>query len=49
MKLEAGDLDAHRISKFSTFLLVALNLGIVNASGVDLTVLGLFTVAIGLG
>jgi small-conductance mechanosensitive channel len=38
------------ISKFSTFSLIALGILLgINASGVDLTVLGLFTGAIGLG
>ncbi len=38
------------ISKFSTFALIALGILLgINASGVDLTVLGLFTGAIGLG
>jgi small-conductance mechanosensitive channel len=38
------------ISKFSTFALVGLGILLgINASGVDLTVLGLFTGAIGLG
>ena len=38
------------ISKFSTFALIGLGILLgINASGVDLTVLGLFTGAIGLG
>ena len=51
MKLEGLAISTRiGISKFSTFFLVGLGalLGI-NASGVDLTVLGLFTGAIGLG
>jgi small-conductance mechanosensitive channel len=51
MKLEGLAISTRiGISKFSTFLLVGLGVLLgVNASGVDLTVLGLFTGAIGLG
>jgi small-conductance mechanosensitive channel len=51
MKLEGLAISTRiGISKFSTFLLVGLGILLgVNASGVDLTVLGLFTGAIGLG
>jgi small-conductance mechanosensitive channel len=51
MKLEGIAISTRiGISKFSTFLLVGLGILLgVNASGVDLTVLGLFTGAIGLG
>jgi small-conductance mechanosensitive channel len=51
MKLEGLAISTRiGISKFSTFFLVGLGVLLgVNASGVDLTVLGLFTGAIGLG
>jgi small-conductance mechanosensitive channel len=51
MKLEGIAISTRiGISKFSTFLLVGLGILLgVNAAGVDLTVLGLFTGAIGLG
>ena len=51
MKLEGLAISTRiGISKFSTFLLVGLGILLgINASGVDLTVLGLFTGAIGLG
>jgi small-conductance mechanosensitive channel len=51
MKLEGLAISTRiGISKFSTFLLIGLGVLLgVNASGVDLTVLGLFTGAIGLG
>ena len=51
MKLEGLAISTRiGISKFSTFLLVGLGVLLgINASGVDLTVLGLFTGAIGLG
>jgi small-conductance mechanosensitive channel len=51
MKLEGLAISTRiGISKFSTFLLIGLGVLLgINASGVDLTVLGLFTGAIGLG
>ena len=51
MKLEGLAISTRiGISKFSTFMLVGLGVLLgINASGVDLTVLGLFTGAIGLG
>jgi small-conductance mechanosensitive channel len=51
MKLEGLAISTRiGISKFSTFFLVGLGVLLgINASGVDLTVLGLFTGAIGLG
>ena len=51
MKLEGLAISTRiGISKFSTFMLVGLGILLgINASGVDLTVLGLFTGAIGLG
>jgi small-conductance mechanosensitive channel len=51
MKLEGLAISTRiGISKFSTFMLVGLGVMLgINASGVDLTVLGLFTGAIGLG
>ena len=51
MKLEGLAISTRiGISKFSTFLLIGLGILLgVNAAGVDLTVLGLFTGAIGLG
>ena len=51
MKLEGLAISTRiGISKFSTFFLVGLGILLgINASGVDLTVLGLFTGAIGLG
>jgi small-conductance mechanosensitive channel len=51
MKLEGLAISTRiGISKFSTFFLVGIGVLLgINASGVDLTVLGLFTGAIGLG
>ena len=51
MKLEGLAISTRiGITKFSTFILVGLGVLLgINASGVDLTVLGLFTGAIGLG
>ena len=51
MKLEGLAISTRiGITKFSTFMLVGLGILLgINASGVDLTVLGLFTGAIGLG
>ncbi|HEV7609909.1 MAG TPA: mechanosensitive ion channel domain-containing protein [Steroidobacteraceae bacterium] len=51
MKLEGLAISTRiGISKFSTFFLIGLGVLLgINASGVDLTVLGLFTGAIGLG